>query len=438
MFPTDAEHLTGATDAATTAYLAALHQLRCLIEDPLAHADAALAEAPGFLMAHALRAYLHLLGTEPAGIPVARESLDAARVLGGTDAERGHLAAVEHLVEGRWHAAGRVLEDVAIADPHDLLALQIGHQIDFFTGSSRMLRDRIARALPAWSPSMPGFHALLGMHAFGLEEMGDYAHAESEGRRAVELQPRDTWAQHAVAHVMEMQGRLDDGISWMTDNQANWSVDSFFSVHNWWHLSLYLLELGDTEQALALYDGPIAGGTSAVTLDMLDASALLWRLHLRGVDVGNRWEAIADQWMPLAGAGNYAFNDAHAAMAFVGSGRDAAVAELLAAQDDAMARDDDNAAFTREVGSPVTRAVLAFGAGDYARTVALLRPVRAIAHRFGGSHAQRDLLDLTLLEAACRAGQDTLAAALAGERLAWKPQSPLSGLYARRTGLRVA
>ncbi len=438
MLPTDTTKLTGATEAATTEYLAAQHQLRCLIADPLAHADAALAEAPGFLMAHALRAYLHLLGTEPAGIPVAQECLDAGRVLGGTDAEQGHLAAVEHLVEGRWHAAGRVLEDVAINDPHDLLALQIGHQIDFFTGSSRMLRDRIARALPAWDPSMPGYHALLGMHAFGLEEMGDYARAESEGRRAVELQPRDTWAQHAVAHVMEMQGRLDDGVAWMTDNQADWSVDSFFSVHNWWHLSLYLLELGDLDGALALYDGPIGGGTSAVTLDMLDASALLWRLHLRGVDVGNRWEAIADQWMPLAGAGNYAFNDAHAVMAFVGSGRSAAIDEVLAAQDEAVARNGDNAAFTREVGSPVTRAVLAFGAGDYAQTVALLRPVRAIAHRFGGSHAQRDVLDLTLIEAACRAGQDQVAAALVGERLAWKPQSPLSRLFAQRTGVHAA
>jgi len=436
--PNDSRLPTGATETALADYLDAQHQLRCMIGDPLAGTDAALAAAPGFVMAHAFRAYLHLLGTEPAGTEVARESLRNAAALGGTDAERAHLAAVEHLVEGRWHAAGRVLEDVAIDDPHDAVALQIGHQIDFFTGSSRMLRDRIARALPAWDESMPGYHALLGMHAFGLEETGDYARAEAEGRRALELQPRDTWAKHAVAHVMEMQGRLDEGVAWMTVDHEDWSVDSFFSVHNWWHLALYLIELGDTDRVLALYDGPINGGESEVTLDMLDASALLWRLHLAGVDVGDRWEAIADRWMPLAGAGNYTFNDAHAMMAFVGSGRSSAAQEVLAAQAEAMTRTDDNAAFTREVGGPVARAVLAFGEGDYAATVSLLRPVRSIAHRFGGSHAQRDLLDLTLLEAACRAGQDQVAAALAAERLAWKPQSPLTRRYAARTGLNRA
>jgi hypothetical protein len=186
---------------------------------------------------------------------------------------------------------------------------------------------------------------------------------------------------------------------------------------------------------LALYDDPIRGGESEVTLDMLDASALLWRLHLAGVDVGDRWEAIADRWMPLAGAGNYTFNDAHAMMAFVGSGRSSAAQEVLAAQAEAMTRSDDNATFTREVGGPVARAVLAFGEGDYGTTVSLLRPVRAIANRFGGSHAQRDLIDLTLLEAACRAGQDGVATALAAERLAWKPESPLTRRYATRTGL---
>jgi hypothetical protein len=437
MNPTQSLNPTGAEPAALPHYEQALHRLRCLIDDPVASVDAALAVAPDFVMAHALRAYLHLLGTEPPGIAIARDSLAAARAIGGTAAERAHLMAIGHLVDGSWHAAGRVLEDVAIADPLDALALQVGHQIDFFTGHSRMLRDRIARALPAWDATMPAYHALLGMHAFGLEETGEYARAEVAGKRCVELQPRDTWGQHAVAHVMEMQGRLDDGIAWMNDRRDDWAADSFLAVHNWWHLALYHLERGETEQVLALYDGPILGGRTAVVLEMLDASAMLWRLFLRGVDVGDRWHAIADLWAPLATAGNYAFNDAHAMMAFVGAGRDGMADNVLAAQREAMGRDDDNAAFTREVGHPVTRAIKAFGDGDYATTVTLLRPVRSIAHRFGGSHAQRDLVDLTLIEAAFRAGDTGLARALSAERLAWKPHSPLSGLFARRAGWHV-
>jgi hypothetical protein len=184
-----------------------------------------------------------------------------------------------------------------------------------------MLRDRIARALPAWDRSVPGYHWILGMHAFGLEEMGDYACAEAAGRRGVELEPRDGWSQHAVAHVLEMQNRTADGIAWMTANPDAWAGDSFFKVHNWWHLALYHLDRGDIDAVLRLFDTEIYGARSGVVLDMIDASALLWRLHLRGVDVGSRWDAVADNWSPIATAGNYAFNDAHAMMAFIGAGR---------------------------------------------------------------------------------------------------------------------
>ena len=111
---------------------------------------------------------------------------------------------------------------------------------------------------------------------------------------------------------MEMQGRQRDGIAWMRGNTEGWSRDSFFAVHNWWHLALYHLDLGEIDEVLALFDGPIYGAQSKVVLEMIDASAMLWRLHLRGIDVGERWEAVADAWEPIADAGNYAFNDAHA------------------------------------------------------------------------------------------------------------------------------
>jgi len=415
--------VTGATPASLEHYQHALRLLQCYIGDPVAVVDAAIAASPTMVIAHALRAWLHLLGTEPGGLPVARESLRTALQLPANRRETGHLQAISRVIEGRWHEAGRVLEDVTIEYPTDALALQAGQQIDFFTGHSRMLRDRIARALPAWSERMPGFHALLGMHAFGLEEMADYGRAESQGRRAVELEPRDGWAQHAVVHVMEMQGRQKEGIAWMRGNPDAWARDSFFCVHNWWHLALFHLELGEIDEVLALFDGPIDGKHSTVVLDMVDASALLWRLQLRSIHVGSRWTALADRWEPLAAAGNYAFNDAHAMMAFVGADRPRAAASILEAQAAAMERDDDNAMFTREVGRPVALAIQAFAEGDYARAVGLLRPVRNIASRFGGSHAQRDVLDLTLIEAAIRSKQSQLASAFVAERIAAKPTS---------------
>jgi len=428
--------VSGATADGITHFESAAHQFRCYIGDPVAAVDAALAAAPQMVMAHALKAYLHLLGTEPGGLPVARECHAAAAGLAATDRERGHLQAVRLLTEGRWRAAGRVLEDVSIAHPRDALALQAGHQIDFFRGDSRMLRDRIARALPSWSPSIPGHHALLGMHAFGLEETGDYAQAEKQGRAAIELERRDTWAWHAVAHVIEMRNRPADGIAWMTADTNAWAEDSFFSVHNWWHLALCHLELGAVDEVLRLYDGPVFGRRSAVVMEMIDASAMLWRLHLRGVDVAGRFADLADLWAPLATAGNYAFNDMHAMIAFVGSGRTKEQQAVLETQravlDGTVAVSADNIEFTREVGHAAARAIEAFGQERYAECVDLLRPVRHIAHRFGGSHAQRDLLDLTLIEASRRGGFSSLANALVNERVAVRPRTPVDALLRRR------
>jgi hypothetical protein len=416
--------LSGASALSAGALERGLREFRCYIDDPVATVNRALADSPELVMAHVLNAYLHLLGTEPAGLPVARAAHASASALPVNDRERRHLAAVGHMIAGQWRAAGRALEDLSVDYPRDGLALQAGHLVDFLTGDSRMLRDRIARALPAWSDKTPGYHAVLGMHAFGLEETGDYARAEAQGRLSIELEPRGTWAQHAVAHVMEMQGRRRDGIAWMRSNPDAWSRDSFFAVHNWWHVALFHLGLGEIDEALAIYDGPVYGAASKVVLDMIDASAMLWRLHLRGINAGDRWSVLARNWEAVGGPGTYAFNDLHAVIAFVGAGAPKAAEAVLDAQRAALDSAGDNALFTREVGFPATLAIKAFGDGNYAETVRLLRPIRNHAHRFGGSHAQRDLIDLTLIAAASRAGQTRLAAALLAERASAARNTP--------------
>ena len=426
--------LSGADGEAAAAYATAQRQFACYVGDPVATIDAAIARRPDFVMAHALKAYLMLLGAEPAGFAPARECYAAARRAAADDRERGHLDAIGHFLDGNLAQAARTLEDVAIQHPNDLLALQAGHLTDFLNGDSRMLRDRVARALPAWRPDMPGYHAVLGMHAFGLEETGLYARAESTGRRALEVEPRDGWAKHAVAHVIEMQCRPADGIRFMNENLADWAEDSFLSVHNWWHLALYHLEIGDVETALAFYDHPdrIKGGRSPVIFDMLDASAMLWRLTLRGVDVGDRWQPLAEAWAPYARSGLFAFNDAHAVMAFAGAGRADLVEAVLAAQEDAARGAGDNARITADVGRPVALGLAAFADGDHRAALDLLRPVRHIANRFGGSHAQRDLIDLTMIEAATRAGDRATAAALVAERADLRPASPLTRMLRDR------
>ena len=424
--------LSGADHESLVHYQRALHELQCFVGDPVGSVNAAIELNPDFVMAHVLKGYLYGLATEREATAVARECHAAVARLGATERERAHITALGHLANGRWHDAGRVLEGLTRETPLDALALQAGHQIDFFTGNAPMLLDRLARAMPAWNTGMAGYHAILGMQAFGFEEMGDYARAEALGRTAVELGPRDGWAQHAVAHVMEMQSRQRDGISWMRSNTEGWTKESFLQVHNWWHLALFHYDLGEADEVLALYDGPIRGARSQLALNMVDASAILWRLHLGGVDVGSRWADLAESWTPKAGAGNYAFNDIHAMMAFVGAGLSDPARTLLETQREAMRADDDNAVFTRDVGHPVALALQAFGEGRYDETVRLLSPIPAIAHSFGGSHAQRDIIDLTLVEAALRAGDGSLAGKLSAARAQARPASPLSQLFVRR------
>lgn len=424
--------ISGGAHGADEHVMRGVAQLQCFIGDPLAAAHAALAADPSTVMAHVLKGYLYGLSTEPSAMPVVRASHLAAAALPANRRERGHVAALGHLSGGRWNEAGQVLAGLTAEYPRDALALQAGHQIDFFTGNAAMLRDRIGHALPHWDETMPGYHAILGMRAFGLEENADYAEAERAGRRAVELNPRDGWAQHAVAHVMEMQCRQREGIAWMRGNAEHWTKESFLQVHNWWHLALYHFDLGETDEVLALYDGPIFGARSTIALNMVDASAILWRLHLAGVDVGDRWEPLAAQWAPHANASSYAFNDMHAMMAFVASGREAEARQLLDAQEAAIAGTGDNAGFTRDIGKPIARALHAFGQKDYPETVRLLAPVRANAHRFGGSHAQRDVIDLTLIEAVLRSGNREFAVRLTAERALQREASPLTGLFTKR------
>jgi hypothetical protein len=414
--------LTGASADAAESYRQARHAYHCYAGDAIGAVDAAIADSPRFVMAHVLKAYMHLLGANCEAAEIAAGAFRAVQDLPATDREQAHVAAVEALLGGEIRKAARILEDVAIDHPRDALALQVGQTCDFLLGEQRMLRDRIARAMPAWTCDVPDYHAVLGLLAFGLEETGHYERAEDVGREAVAREPRDNWAQHAVAHVLEMQGRRTEGVAWMRTEATGWQAESFFAVHNWWHTALFHLGLGEVGEALALYDGPIFGETSTLAFDMVDAAALLWRLQLQGVDVGDRWRRIADAYEGEP-RGLYAFDDLHAALAFVGAGRERALRDLIERQAAALSRPGDNAGFVAEVGLAAIRAIQAFGEGEYGRAVELLRAVRNKAVRFGGSNAQRDLLDLTLIEAARRDEQDMLVLALLAERDGARPQA---------------
>jgi hypothetical protein len=429
--------MSGASAASAARYDEAVVAFNFYRGDPLAPLDLAMAEAPEHVMAAVAKAYMLALATEPAAAVEARRLHAIAAAMPADERERSHLAALDMLLRGAWVRSAVAMDMHNARWPRDLLGLQVGHLLDFFRGNARDLRDRVARALPAWAPDVPGHSVVTGMYAFGLEECGDYGRAEEMGRRAVDLDARDAWAHHAVAHVMEMQGRAEDGIGWMIARQPHWAADdAFFQVHNWWHRALYHLDLGQGEEALQLYDGPVRGSRSMVALDMIDASALLWRLDLAGVDVGDRWVELADAWGQHADGALYPFNDWHAAMAYMGAERPAALEELMTRLRRTAMGDGDVAGWAGRIALPLIEGFAAFRRGDHEQAALTLHGVRFIANQQGGSHAQRDIIDWTMTEAALRGGLRELAASFANERMALKAHSPLNrGFLARAMAL---
>jgi tetratricopeptide (TPR) repeat protein len=406
-------------------YDQAVTQLNFYRTDPIATIDEALALDPAFVMGHCFKAGLLATTTEKgseAGIAAALEA--AERHVGhALERERMHLNAARAWLSRDFAGAAKLYGDICAEYPRDLLALQIAHLFDFFLGHSSMLRDRPAQVLHAWGERDPQRGIVLGMHSFGLEECGAYDDAEAIGRRAMELSPADVWAAHAVTHVLEMRGQTHSGIEWIKNTAPGWSEHNFLAFHNWWHLALFHLDVEDYDAALKVYDTRVRPTSSRVAGEMIDASALLWRLRLRNVDVGDRWAELARSWEQLGDDGYYAFNDVHALMAFLATGDQRQVQRILDGIGAASRRPDTNGIMSRDVGLPTARALCAFERQDFEVAIDELQRVRPFAQRFGGSHAQRDLLQLTTTEAAFRAGRQSLARALVGERLALKSRS---------------
>ena len=402
--------------------------------DPLVAVDKIIAEHPDFAMAHAFRAGALATATDKAFEPELIKSVEAAEALWpkANDRERMHISAARAWLDGDWDRAIERWGRASIACPRDLLALQLAHVGDFFLGHSHLLRDRVARVLPHWSRDVPGYGFVEGMYAFGLEEAGDYAQAEARARAAVAINKQDGWAVHAVAHVLEMQGRASEGAAFLTEGADGWAPNSLFAFHLWWHMALFHIDADDAPAALRLFDEKISAAGFGQALELLDGSSLLWRLSLLGHDVGDRWDDLDAKWQTRVDDAYYAFNDVNAMLAFVGTGNISAQQRQIESAKRAASGNGTAAMMSREIGVPACEGFAAFGRGDYAQAIELLLPLRAKANRFGGSHAQRDMFSWTLTEAAIRMGDRPLADAFVAERLSWKPQSPINRAWALR------
>ncbi len=181
-----------------------------------------LAADPDFAMAHCLQGYLTMLAYKQALVPAAQAAAARARELPANARERAHVDALEAWIAGDLDRAIACWEAILAAHPHDILAFRLAHFVNFWLGRANDMAASVERVMPAWSEALPGFSSMLACRCFAQEEAGNLLAAEPAGRRAIELDPRDLWAAHAVAHVLEMQGRRREGIQWLTGLAPGW------------------------------------------------------------------------------------------------------------------------------------------------------------------------------------------------------------------------
>jgi hypothetical protein len=220
-----------------------------------------------------------------------------------------------------------------------------------------------------------------------------------------------------------MQGRLEDGVAWLSALSANWSAANHIAHHLWWHLALFHTEQGDYAAGLDIYDdrlrdldSPLMQAMPDFYVDIQNDTALLQRLELRNVDIGDRWAPIADLASARIANHRSPFTSAHCALALAAAGRFDEAGELIRCIRDFIGADLGPLGSRYAIAVlPACEGAVAYRRGEYRRVIDLMLPARRNLWQMGGSHAQRDLFFQLLVDAAARENRRDLVQLLLGE-----------------------
>lgn len=418
---TDAQGLEVTTNSTGT--IAAIDRF---VEQSLSYGDDALvilkaiAADPTCAIAHAHAAEHYLSWESTAGHYAAYPHLQAAKkyLEGASGREKLYVWAIDAWAKGDIEQAIAYHEEIAQKYPRDIASVQRGQYHYFYQGNKEKLLQIGAQVLPANREN----HYLYGMIAFGLEQCHHLQAAEAMGRKAVEMNCHDPWAHHAVAHVMEMQGRLDEGIAWMESHAHTWeNCNSMLFTHNWWHIALYYLEKEEIQKVLELYDSHVWGRAwKESAKDQVGAISLLLRLELRRIDVGSRWHKLATYLTARIHEHALPFQDLHYIYALARAGSTELVNEMLFSMQVYARKALPYLQKTwAEVAIPAARGMAAYARGEWESAIAQMGVSLPRLHLIGGSHAQRDLFEQVYLDAWLRVEQNHEALRLLEKRAAF-------------------
>ncbi len=391
---------TAAADEAVTAFDHTIDAYLSLSPEAGPRLKAVFDADPDMVMVHCLKGYFFLLMGSGPLIARAQNSFEQASAGASlsTPREQAHVKALGLWCRDRPKAAGEIWEQILAEHPRDVLALRLAHHGHFYSGDSAAMLASLGRSADAWGMGDPGFGYVLGMRAFALEESGIYGEAETTGHQAVETIPNNPWAIHAVAHIMEMQDRPEEGINWISGLEPHWTGANNFRYHLWWHRALMHIDQGDSAMALKLYDDVLWDADSDEYLDLCNDVALLSRIEFQGLDVGDRWLPLADKIKGRTDEHILSFIDAHFTLALMAAGDTNSAAHLV---NTLPGKGGD---LRVDVGHPLCTAMMAYRSGDYTAATKVLTRIAGDIHQVGGSNAQRDLFAQIAIEAAIKSG----------------------------------
>ena len=393
--------------------------------DTTHHLQKALEHDPQFALAHAVSG-LMLFGARSVSLTsLAHDALlKAQQHRGGVNhRESLYIEALELVLSGQLKAAVKRYETILETHPTDALALALAQSELFWLGDMQWSERISASVDKYWTPDVPAYTAYLAIRAFDLEELNQFGEAERVARESVELDPGNIWGTHAIAHIMLMQNRIDEGSVWMRERQHLWTSANQMQFHLAWHQCLFLLEQNAQDEILDIYDKRVRNRQHALCealpdlyIDIQNAASLLWRLEKCGVNVGNRWEELAEVMTPRIDDMSNPFTSAHTALVLTATGQHDDCQRLLdSMQSFSQDASHDLASRYADAAIPCVQAVMARSRDDHAAVVRHLAPARTALWQMGGSHAQQDIFHQLLADSARKLGDEELFASLLKE-----------------------
>lgn len=375
-------------DAWNAAWVDALH----FVGDPIEALAGANSGDDHFALGSVFCGAYRILGGSPPASEAVQDDLARAGVRATEPRELGHVEALRLLVRGDFTAAANRWHQINVDVGRDLAATRIAHDVYLHVGNVADRLNSIAVSV-AMFENEPGWNLIASQYAFALEEAGHFDEAERVAWSALDADPMDLWATHALAHVYEHTGRHDASIELLRGRQETWCNQDSLAVHIWWHLALRLIDAGEYDEVLHIHDTlvPVAN----TPFRICDLTSMLWRLELAGVHVGDRWDYLAGALAERPERHTSGFLDLHSALVY--SRRPDHPEAQRFFKGVAVAHADgasENDRIFSEVVRPLASAI-ANAEADPAASAGELEELDDRLHRIGGSNAQRDIVSLT-------------------------------------------